>query len=715
MKPIENGGTTLKKNAKPTGKRGRKANTNHKENLSTAAKSGVRNQTNDVRTANGCANNTRSKCRKSRSGRSIRNSTRLSSLNYNDNEANDSMDTAVKTRRGKLPRVNNDATTMNCINNGDSTGQQQLINGSREENVESKKVTLSAYTELKLDDQLHYAELTGQRQQSSTASSQQRKQLRIGKQLDDELSNSKSNCTNQNDLYKGSLSCTMNECINLQQQQQQHPPNPTVHTNGDYITSIENENSLHFMQQMHGGYSLTSQTNEISGAIKANVGQHFNLNNLNEINELNDKLVGGTGNAPYGSCKASFMQGLNESQITTADAAANGNNAILSTETNIDERRALKEDNEDDDLDEIQRASLILDDTTTTTKNNALYAINTVGLSNVATINNSIQRSSPNYSHQQATSCCSINTTTTNTSQTSSLHRDHNNNSRIEAQSSSTYTLCCTLPAQANHNVYAQCLDRSNLEHRTLATTSFTQSNPLLASTSTDSSTVTSLTSMSPVQVSCSKSGVLSGDNQSTANNTGMLQVLTNNSSTNNATAIELMDGGLNGQSSLIHYSNLRQAAQLAKQTAAMSTNNGTYSNGIREQAHLMQNQSQLMNQQHQLPHHHNSASNQLSNQQISLLSNHTDHLYTHNTLDPNAIVNCSPDCADLLEQYQLEPINNLLQSSKHKAPFAEFDEQLENENNLNNINATTNFSLDAEKDVVYLLSSNNQNVSFLF
>lgn len=218
---------------------------------------------------------------------------------------------------------------------------------------------------------------------------------------------------------------------------------------------------------------------------------------------------------------------------------------------------------------------------------------------------------------------------------------------------------------------------------------------------------------MSPVQIhgSCSKA---------TASNPAMLQVLGGpNNGTN--TTIELLDGAcsLNGQSgaslisySPVHHSNIGHLNG-GKASSGQLNNGNAYSNGLSDHHLVVTNQ--LASHAHLAgsPSGSGSAQQLSANQPLGLIStpNSSDHLY-HNTLDPTTATICSPDCSDLLEQYQLEPINNLLNSSK-KTPF---DEQLENENNLNNMNATTNaFSLEAEKDVVYLLSSNNQNVSFLF
>ena len=765
----ENGNSSaLKKNGKiPGKKRGRKANTNHKENLSSK---------------NSCANNTRSKCRKSRSGRSIRNSTRLSSLNYNDdhnderaiNELENNLDSidnvkqqqqqsnAIRARRGKQIKLDN---SINCID------QQQLVNNNNtictsasketsSNTVNNKNKMMTNQNEIKLDvqmnDQLQFTDCLNDQRQIGTLNHQTTAATPIGKQSDDELNNnSKSNCNN---LY------TMNKCI----QQQQHNVNITTannlqcsnnvltnnnnnnnlqqqhQTNGDYITTIENDsNTLHFMQ-MHG-YSLTTASQSDINNNNKQANQHFNLNKL-----LDDKLVvGGTFN-----CKNSFMQNLNESH------QINGNDAIMSTENTIDDQNTVKEslDSEEyEDLDEIQRPSLILDHDNNNsmqqqTKNNVLqYTINSNGgLSNMATINGTSNNTNNNnlvYNQQQQTStCCSINSINTSTSSmSSSLHQNANSNLLDKCEvavtaSSNGYTLCCSIPpAQSIQSIAYnnQCLDRT-LDRSTInissATTSasFTQSNPLLASTDL---TVTSLTSMSPVQISSKTTlNSLTNENNNTQSNDNqaMLQVLTNSSNTNNGT-IELIDGlnGLNSlsgqqQSTLIHYSPVQQhssIAHLQQQTnkasssnhasplSSFSTNNINYSNGIRDQHHHHLIQQNQLIQNHSSLNHLQSPNS--TNQQINLLSNtSTDHLY-HNTLDSTTAI-CSSDCTDLLEQYQLEPINNLLNSKK--TSFTEFDEQLENENNLNNINANSSFSLDLEKDVVYsIISSNNQNVSFLF
>ena len=684
--------TKISKRSEKT-RRGRKANTNHqKENLS----SGKRCSPGDE-PANSCANNTRSKCRKSRSGRSIRNSTRLASLNYNDgeeeNNTNDNENnegakqSTVRTRRQKK------ATSIDEHGDGSSTAKPD----------DAKKIAMANHNsmylrkgdEIKLDDrmansdQLQFSGLNGQRQISGTMSSQ-------AEQSGDKLNNG---------LYGDCMpaSSAVHSIHSIQ---------PTA--SEGYAVNLNNESNLHYMQQMHG-YSLApnQQANEMTehlNEMKSN-GPHFNLNSLTG---LNDKV--GAFN-----CKGTaFMQGLAESQ---------GNDAIMSGENTINPTRSKEsadENDYDDDLDEIQRASLILDDSSAMQhdNNSVLYSLNgpTNHAINKTTINampsNNLNTNNSIYGQQRSvSSCCpigSINTTTNSLNATqTSLHQQHGMEKCEQAPS--TYTLCCSIQqsSQPNHTVYSgQCLDRSldrpmdrsmdrsAMNGCTTTSASFTQSsNPLLASTcSASSSTVTSLTSMSPVQIhgSCSKP---SGSNQA------MLQVLTSPST------IELLDGScsLNNQSSasLISYPPVHHSiGHLNNGKPSANTMGNTYSNGLRDH-HL--NQSQLS-------HPHLTASpsgGQLpANQQISLIStpNNTDHLY-HSTLDAGAATICSQDCSDLLEQYQLEPINNLLNSNK-KTPF---DEQLENENNLNNMNATTNFSLEAEKDVVYLLSSNNQNVSFLF
>lgn len=714
------------------GRRGRKANTNHqKENLSSAKRGCDEPSTT---TNNSCASNTRSKCRKSRSGRSIRNSTRLASLNddeeennENGNENNESAkQSAVRTRRQKHAKANTDESPGDCLSTGKQAAEQQQ--GAKKAMTNHNAMYLRKGEEIKLDermangDQLQYADLTdlnGQRQMNAMNG----QQSAIDEQSDDKLNNG--------GLYGMSMQhsgATGNAAMHSMQQ--------TNSGDGYSVANLNNESNLHFMQQMHG-YSLASNQaanehlndhlsdhlNDLNG--KPN-GQHFGLT------ELNDKV--GAFN-----CKGTaFMQGLSESQ---------GNDAIMSAENTIDRPKesGVDENEYDDDLDEIQRASLILDDSSAMQheNNSVLYSLN--GIANHAlnktTINamqSGLQQSSngnPNGGNPNgdqiygqrtvasSSSCCPIGSMSTtanslnslNATQTS-LHRTNAGMDKCET-APSTYTLCCSIqqPAPNQHAVYSgQCLDRSMdrsmdrsaMNGCTTTSASFTQSsNPLLASTcSSSSSTVTSLTSISPVQIhgACSK-----GSNGQPA----MLQVLT---SANSGTAtIELLDAscGLTGQSnaSLISYSPVHHSAISHLNNGKPNQLNSVYSNGVRD--HHLANQNQLAGH----PHLTSSPTggNQMSaNPQISLIStpNNGDHLY-HSTLDPNTATICSPDCSDLLEQYQLEPINNLLNSSKKTS----FDEQLENENNLNNMNATTNFSLEAEKDVVYLLSSNNQNVSFLF
>lgn len=701
---------TSKKTFKIPGKRGRKANINHKENFSLTGANKRFTSFDNQETTNSCANNTRSKCRKSRSGRSIRNSTRLSSLNYNDDGENNengldenSVDnlkqqSIIRTRRSKQTKLDNDQDNLIndtiCLPSSTKEMKNKKITMTNQNSMYLKKNDDEIKLDEQMNDQLQFNDLNNQGQ-FDTNSTQHHNTIVNTKQTN-ELSNS--------NLYK---------CINLSTHSTiQHPV-----SNEKYIIDNETNNSIHFMQQMHG-YSLSNDSNNITN--KPTDQQHY----TNTLNELNEKIiVGGTFNTCTKNATTSFMQGLNESHQNHT-----GNDAIMSTENRIDNQISVKENNEEydeEDLDEIQRASMILDDNNNSMqqhKNTVLY--NNRGLSSgmttINTINNLQQSSSNNNStiyNQTASSCCSTNSINSTQQQTSSFHQMINNKcEQTSAKTLNDYSICC--PIQST--VFNQCMNRSNLEHRTLdrlncnsgcsSSTSFTsQSNPLLASTSSaDSSSTTSLTSMSPVQIgncggtNCSK---INNENRSVSNNQAMLQVLTNSNST-----IELMDGlnTLNGQSphTLIHYSNL---SHLNKPSSNSLSNNTNYSNGMRDhhqqtEGHLIvQNQSLLMTQQ--------STNNQMNNnQQIGLMSNN-DHLY-HNNLDPNEI--CSSDCADLLEQYQLEPINNLLNSSK-KTSFAEFDEQLENENNLNNINASANFNLDAEKDVVYLLSSNNQNVSLLF
>lgn len=694
---IENG-ILKKKNGKIAGKRGRKANINHKENSSkstTIVKLNGHLENDEQQTVNSCANNTRSKCRKSRSGRSIRNNTRLSPINYNDNVDDDDeisgdenssslenrMDNnadkfmkpvIMKTRRTKNIKLDNNNVQLN-------QRDQQLINNQlilNKDKIMENQNSIYLNDNKKIDDnkinvdnlilndqQLQYTELNGQRQINNAQQSTIDKQLQNNcDKLNNNNNNKSNNCIN-NHLYDNSpLTCnTINDC-SINQLQSQH--------NNDYI--IENENNLNFMQQMHG-YSLT------------NNGQQSNNSN-----------------------KDTFMQTLNEhTQIT--------NNTIMSTENrSIDDQMTIKniQNDYEEDLDEIQRASLILDDNSIEHHKNNIIYLNNQDLNN--NNNNSIYvQHCPNGLNDMNNLNAMNNLNDMNNnlnSNQASIHQqqqnhqlNENNNLNVSSNSTvntatTTYTLCCSIPAQSNI-AYNQCLDNSTLGNSIVSinSASFTQSNPLLASRSTDSS-ITSLTSMSPVQLECSPSII----NTETPLHTSNLN--DNTTSSNN----------LNSQSNLLHYSTV----QHNNIQTHLNESTSNYSSNLNE--HQLVQNNPLINQ---TTNHHHLQSQITSNCNITTnqqqLNLNTDHIY-HNTLalDSNSM-NCSAtDCTDLLESYQLEPINNLLNLGK-KNLFSDFEEQLikeKNENNLNNANP--NFSLDAEKDVIYLLSSNinsnNQNVSFI-
>lgn len=711
----ENG--TLKKK---TGKRGRKANTNHKENNTQSNSTNVTNSKSNAHLAtssftgdqsiNGCANNTRSKCRKSRSGRSIRNSKRLlSSLNYNENSDNELDDkdansensvnnkvghnqlkSAYKTRRNKRTKLNdtneiNQTTAKNqLIDNRNMTYQtpkdcKTMTNHSLmylEKNDENDEIKLNNI----MNNRLQFTELNSQRQINTVNvdSQQQQQQSTMNKQLRNDKLNSNNNKSNfiNNHLFDNSLSCAMNECTmtTLQQPQQQH----NLHSNNnDYIISNEsfNENNLNFMQQMHP-YSLPPPTNDLNG-------KEFN-------------------------CKTAYMQGLNE----TSNQITSNNNVIISTENTLnDQNTAIKSDQDEyeEDLDEIQRASLVLTDSSIDQQQHKNSSI--LYLNNLTAID-----SNGNSIYGQQSNCCSIgsiNASSTETIDTMNSNREtiHQQllDNTVSTSNAATYTLCCPISAQSNIVQYNQCLNGS-----TTASVSFTQSNPLLASTSADSSTITSLTSMSPVQLDCQSTSNNStnlhtnetnNSNGAATNGTSMIQVLTN---TSNQSNIEIVDN-LNGQSStIIHYSPVH--ANLSHLTKSINAN---YSTNLNDH-HLVQS-DQMINQasnHHQLQSQITST-NSVNQEQINLISTtNTDHLSYQNTLDPTSTLNCSTN--DILEQYHLEPMNNLLSLNK-KTSFVEFEEQLKKENNLNNINNLNTHSLHPEKEIIYLLnSSNTPNLNFI-